>query len=145
MNLVVLTGRMTKDPELKYLPNGGPAVANFTMAVDKDYKKEGEERSADFINCVIWRKSAEVLKQYFSKGMKINIVGKLTVRSYENNEGQKRYITEVVVDRWEFGESKRGGGQGGSSNNNNSGNDGYAAEDVPPETGNEDDCDDIPF
>lgn len=141
MNVVILTGRLTKDPDLRYLPNGGPAVANFTMAVDREYKKDGQP-TADFINCVIWRKAAENLKQYFSKGQKINIVGKIQVRKWQTNEGDNRYTTEVLVDRWEFGESKKGNGGGGGNQ--------YNEDDAPPDygdddAGSEEDGDEIPF
>ena len=140
MNLVVLTGRLARDPELRFLPNDGPAVCNFTIAVDRDYKKENQP-DADFINCVVWRKSAENLKMYFSKGQKINLAGKIQVRKWQNKEGENRYTTEVLVDRWEFGESKRSQNSGGNQ---------YTDNDAPPaedyDGGSEDNAgDDIPF
>lgn len=99
MNKVILIGRLTKDVELKYTPSGS-AVANVTVAVDR-YSKEGD-KSADFINVVVWNKSAENLAQYKGKGDQIAVEGSLQTRSYEAQDGSKRYITEVLASRIEF-------------------------------------------
>ena len=97
LNRIILIGRMTRDPELKY-SGQGTAVANFTLAVNRKFKKE----ETDFINCVIWRQSAEFAANYGSKGRLTMIEGRLQVRSYENNEGKKVYVTEVVADDIKF-------------------------------------------
>ena len=104
MNKVMLIGRLTKDAELRYTQSG-TAVASFTVAVDRQYKK-GEERQADFINCIAWQKTAEFVSQYFKKGSKIALEGRLQVRSYDAQDGHKRWATEVVVEQVEFVDSK---------------------------------------
>jgi single-strand DNA-binding protein len=104
INTVVLTGRMTKDVELRYTPNGN-AVANFTLAVNRKFKSDNQPE-ADFINCVIWNKSAETLANYTGKGSLIGVEGNLQTRSYEN-EGKKVYVTEVYVANFTFLESKK--------------------------------------
>ena len=112
MNKVILIGRLTKDPEVKSTSNQ-TALCNFTIAVDRRFKDANGNRQADFINCVAWRQQASLIGSYFHKGSRIAIVGNLQSRSYEDNQGQKRYVTEVVVDEVEFVDS---------ANNNNSGN-----------------------
>lgn len=102
MNKVMLIGRLTKDPELRYT-QGGTAVASFTIAVDRRFSKEKE---ADFINCVAWQKTAEFISQYFRKGSKIVVEGRLQTRSYDAEDGSRRFVTEVVVEQGEFGDSK---------------------------------------
>lgn len=101
MNLIVLIGRLTRDPELRYTPQG-TAVANFTLAVDR-YKK-GE---ADFIPIVVWQKQAENVAQYVTKGAQVAVEGRLQVRTYEDKEGQKRTIAEVVANSVQFLDSKK--------------------------------------
>ena len=101
LNHVTLQGRITHDPELKTTTNG-TSVCSFALAVDRDFVRPGEERKADFINCVAWRKTAEFITRYFKKGEQIIVEGSIQVRSWEDNEGKKRYITEVVVDRAHF-------------------------------------------
>lgn len=105
MNRAVLIGRITKDVELRYTPNN-VAVIQFTVAVDRRYKAEGQPQ-ADFINCVAWRNTAEFISKYFSKGSRIAIVGSIQTRSWEDNDGNRHYVTEVVVDEAEFCESKK--------------------------------------
>lgn len=114
MNCVVLIGRLTRDPELRYIPNTGTPVANFTLAVDKNLSKEKKqefevrgEPTADFINIVVWNKPAENCANYLSKGLKVAIQGRLQSRSYEANDGTRRYVTEVVAERVEFLEWKQ--------------------------------------
>ena len=108
MNRVVLIGRLTKDVELKYTQSGS-AVANVTVAVDR-YSKEGD-KSADFINVVVWNKSAENLARYKGKGDQIAVEGSLQTRSYEAQDGSKRYVTEVLASRIEFIGNKSDGGK----------------------------------
>lgn len=105
INTVVLTGRMVKDVELRYTPSGN-AVANFTLAVNRKFKSENQPE-ADFINCVIWNKSAETLANHTSKGSLIGVEGNLQTRSYENTEGKMVYVTEVYVANFTFLESKK--------------------------------------
>lgn len=101
MNKVVLVGRLTKDPEVKNTTNQ-VAFCNFSVAVDRKYKDQNGERQADFINCVAWRQQAGFISHYFKKGSFIGIVGTLQSRSFDDNSGQRRYVTEVVVDEVEF-------------------------------------------
>jgi single-strand DNA-binding protein len=106
MNKVILIGRLTKDPEIRYSQSQEPlAIARFTVAVNKRFKREGEP-DADFINCVSFGKAAEFMEKYFKRGMQIGITGRIQVRSYDANDGTKRWVTEVVVEEQEFTESK---------------------------------------
>src|SRR5690625_232295 len=102
MNITVLVGRLTRDPELRYTQNG-TAVANFNLAVDRPFSKEKE---TDFINCVAWRKQAENLAQYMKKGSQIGISGRIQTRNYEDKDGQRVYVTEVVADNIQFLDSR---------------------------------------
>lgn len=106
-NLVVLTGRLTADPELKYTPNNIP-VTSFSIAVSRRYKA-GEETQADFINIVAWRQTAEFVTKYFSKGSMIGIEGSIQTRKYTDKEGKNRTAFEVVANNVQFVESKRDG------------------------------------
>ncbi|MFG6383728.1 MAG: single-stranded DNA-binding protein [Lachnospiraceae bacterium] len=107
MNKVILMGRLTKDPEVRYSQNEqGTAVARYTLAVDRRFKRDNDQQSADFINCVVFGKSAEFAEKYFRKGMKIAITGRIQTGSYTNQEGQKVYTTDIVVEEQEFAESK---------------------------------------
>lgn len=133
INRVVLTGRITKDPELRYTQSG-VAVATFTMAVDRQYRNQAGEREADFINCVIWRKSAENFVNFTHKGSKVGIDGRLQTRNYDNQQGQRVYVTEVVVDTFSLMDSRqdnqgsqRGyqGGQQGYNQGDQQNNNGY--------------------
>lgn len=105
MNRVILVGRLVKDPELKRTPNDIPVV-QFTLAVNRSFSSKNGEKQADFINCVVWRTQAENLAKYMHKGNQIGVEGQLQVRTYEDNGGVKRYITEVVCDQIHFLESK---------------------------------------
>lgn len=106
MNKVILIGRIVKDPELKQTQSGVP-VSSFSVACDRRYHKEGEDRQADFINCVAWRQTAEFINRFFVKGMRIALEGSIQTRSWDDNEGNKRYVTEVIVEHAEFTENKR--------------------------------------
>ena len=116
LNRVVLTGRLTKDPELRYT-NSGTAVATFTLAVDRQFKNQNNEREADFIQCVVWRKSAENFANFTHKGSLVGVDGRVSTRNYENNQGQRVYVTEVTVDNFALLES-RNQSQGNSNQNN---------------------------
>lgn len=104
MNIVILSGRLTKDPDIRYT-NSKKAVATFSLAVDDGKAKDGN-RKTQFLNCVAWEKTAELLDQYFKKGDGLTVNGKLTSRSYEQ-DGKKRYVTEVLVSGIEFPLSKK--------------------------------------
>lgn len=105
MNKVILLGRIVKDPELK-ATTSGTSVCSFTVACDRKYVKQGEERKADFINCVAWQQSAESISKFFRKGQRIALEGRLEVRTWEGNDGKTNYTTEVIVENWEFCQSK---------------------------------------
>lgn len=125
INNLTLVGRLTKDPDLKYTGNG-TAVAAFTLAVNRNFTNQSGEREADFINCVIWRKPAETLANYAKKGVLIGVTGRIQTRSYDNQQGQKVYVTEVIADNFQLLESKKadssqntqGGGVSNSQTNN---------------------------
>ncbi|MNW56447.1 Single-stranded DNA-binding protein ssb [compost metagenome] len=120
LNRVILIGRLTKDPELRYTPNG-TAVAQFTLAVDRPFANQGGEREADFIPIVTWRQLAENCANYLRKGRLTAIEGRVQVRNYENNEGKRVYVTEIVADNVRFLESsKREGRNETTSINSNS-------------------------
>ncbi|HEX7065888.1 MAG TPA: single-stranded DNA-binding protein [Bacillales bacterium] len=106
INRTVLVGRLTKDPELRYTPNG-VAVANFTLACDRPFTNQQGEREADFIRCQVWKKSAESAANYLHKGSLAGVDGRIQTRSYDKDDGQRVFITEVVADRVQFLEPKR--------------------------------------
>jgi single-strand DNA-binding protein len=116
MNKVVLVGRLTKDPEVRYSQgDNANTVANYTVAVDRRFKSKREgEPTADFINCVVWGRDAEFAEKYFTKGMRIAISGRIQTRNYTNKEGIRVYVTEVVVEEHEFAQSKGENMPGGS-------------------------------
>ena len=105
INNVTLVGRLTKDVELKYTPSN-VANVSFTLAVNRTFKNANGEREADFINCVIWRKSAENFANWAKKGALIGITGRIQTRNYENQQGQRVYITEVVAENFQMLESR---------------------------------------
>lgn len=105
INNVTLVGRLTKDVELRYTPSN-VAVGTFTLAVNRAFKNDSGEREADFINCVIWRKGAETLANYAKKGSQIGITGRIQTRNYENQQGQRVYVTEVVAENFTLLDSR---------------------------------------
>lgn len=125
MNRVVLVGRLTKDPELKYTPNGVP-VATFTLAVNRSFTNQQGEREADFINCVVWRRPAENVVNFLQKGSLAGVDGRIQTRSFEGQDGKRVFMTEVVAESVQFLEPKNGsrGNTGGSSQNSSSGQNG---------------------
>lgn len=110
MNKVILMGRLTKDPELRYTNANNTAVCSFTVAVEKRFSRQGEERQADFFPVVAWDKTAEFSSKYFTKGLKVVVVGRLQTRNWDDNEGKKHYVTEVVAEEVHFAESKKSQG-----------------------------------
>lgn len=105
MNKWIGIGRLVADPEIRSTQNGTP-VATYRLAIDRTIKKEGQPE-ADFINCVAWNKNADFVSKYLTKGMKIAVEGRIQTRAYENKDGQKVYVTEILVERHEFCESKK--------------------------------------
>lgn len=118
MNKVFLIGRLARDPELRYTGNNTP-VASFTIAVNRTFSNQAGEREADFINCVIWRKQAENVKNYLSQGSQVAVEGRIQVRSYDDQNGQKRYVTEVIADNVEFLGSKKDNNMSNNLSENN--------------------------
>lgn len=112
MNKWIGMGRLVRDPEVRYSQGANPVVvARYTLAIDRRFKKEGEQE-ADFISCIAFGKAGEFAEKYFKKGMKVAVVGRIQTGSYTNKDGQKVYTTDVVIEEQEFAESK------GSSSNN---------------------------
>jgi len=154
MNKVILMGRLTKDPEIRYSQAAEPVcVAKYTLAVNRRFKREGEP-DADFINCVCFRKTAEFAERFLKRGMQIAVVGAIQVRTFDDNAGQRRWVTEVIVDEAQFTESKaaydarmeKSGGYdgGGSFDNAGSAPPSYEPEGFSAITASIDD-DDLPF
>ena len=128
MNRVVLIGRLTRDPELRYTGNNTP-VASFSLAVNRNFTNQQGEREADFFNITVWRKQAENVKNYLSQGSQVAVEGRLQTRNYEDKDGQKRYVTEVVADNVEF--------LGSKNSSNNSSNGSHNEEPTPYDFGDE--------
>ena len=119
MNKVIIIGRFTRDPEIKYSTGeNATATARFSLAVNRRFKNKEGNYDADFINCVAFGKTAEFIEKYFTKGMAIGITGRIQTGSYTNKEGQKVYTTDVVVEETEFVESKNKGTSDNVANNN---------------------------
>ena len=140
LNKVILMGRFTRDPELRSTPQG-ISTCSFSIAVDRSFVRQGEERKADFINCVAWRQTAEFISKYFTKGSLIAIEGSIQTRSWDDNEGKKRYATEVIVSQAHFAESKRDSQNAPSDNDFGSGDFGSLPDPISP-MGTDDD---LPF
>ena len=111
INKAILMGRLTRDPELRHTGSGTP-VCSFSIAIDNGY---GDNRQTDFINCVAWNKTAEFVEKYFTKGRMIIVVGRISTRTWEGQDGKKNYVTEVVASEVSFGESKRAADDNGYS------------------------------
>ncbi len=113
MNKVILMGRLTRDPEVRYAANSNTAVCRYSLAVDRRFKRDGEPE-ADFFNCTVFGKSAEFAEKYFKKGTKILVTGRIQNDNYTNKEGQKVYSTQIMVEEQEFAESKASGNSSGA-------------------------------
>ena len=127
MNKVVLMGRLTRDPEVRYTSTNNTLVATFSLAVNRRFAKQGEERQADFINVVAWDKTGEFCSKYFKKGQQVGVIGRLQTRNYDDKDGKKVYVTEVVAEETYFADTRRdaesnpfGDGTTGASFNANS-------------------------
>ena len=142
MNKVILIGRLTADPELRYTPSGVP-TCSFRLAVDRPFTSQNGEREADFINIVVWRAQAENVAKYMSKGRQVAVEGRLQDRTYDDQDGRRQWISEVVADRVEFlGSGNNAGGgnyggnnYGGQSQNNYRQNDQFAQPAAPSDNG----------
>ena len=106
MNKVVLLGRLTRDPEVRYTQNNNTMVCSFSLAVNRRFKQEGQP-DADFINIVAWNKTAEFVAKYFTKGQQVAVVGRIQTRNYDDKDGKKVYVTEVVAEEVYFADSKK--------------------------------------
>lgn len=109
MNKVILMGRLTRDPEVRYTQTNNTLVASFSLAVNRRFARQGEERQADFINIVAWSKTGEFCSKYFKKGQQVGIIGRIQTRNWEDENKVKHYITEVVAEEAYFADSKRDG------------------------------------
>ena len=132
MNKVFLIGRLTRDPELRYTGNN-TAVASFTIAVNRTYTNQTGEREADFIPVVVWRRQAESVKNYLSQGSQVAVEGRIQVRNYDDQNGQRRYVTEVIADSVEFIGSRRDNNSSQGTNTNNYNNGQTSAPSTPVE------------
>ena len=120
MNKVILMGRLTRDPEVRYTQgDASTAIARYTIAVDRRFSRNNEEQSADFIGCVAFGRAGEFAEKYFRKGMKVAITGRIQTGSYTNKDGVKIYTTNVVVEEQEFAESKNASGSDGGFSGGN--------------------------
>ncbi|MBQ6477210.1 MAG: single-stranded DNA-binding protein [Bacilli bacterium] len=135
MNRVFLIGRLTKDPELRYTTGNNAAVCNFTIAVDRTFQGQNGEREADFIPVVVWNKQAENVKNYLTKGSQVAVEGRMQVRNYEDQNGQKRYVTEVIANSVEFLGSKNSNNANQSSSSSSEEPTPYDFADEPSEKG----------
>ncbi len=107
MNKVILMGRLTRDPEVRYTQTSNTLVASFSLAVNRRFTREGDTQTADFINIVAWGKTGEFCSKYFKKGQQVAVIGRLQTRTWEDQQGQKRYVTEVIAEETYFADSKR--------------------------------------
>lgn len=117
MNKVILMGRLTRDPEIRYAQNeNSTCIANYTLAVDRRFKRQGDEQTADFIRCVAMGRGGEFAEKYLHQGIKIVVEGRIQTGSYTNKDGQKIFTTDVMVESQEFAESKAASAQNGNQN-----------------------------
>ena len=116
MNKVILMGRLTRDPEVRYTQTNNTLVSSFSLAINRRFARPGEERQADFINIVAWSKLGEFCSKYFKKGQQVGVIGRIQTRTWDDDQGQKHYITEVVAEEAYFADSKRDGTGETSSN-----------------------------
>ena len=122
MNKVILMGRLTRDPEVRYTQTNNTLVASFSLAVNRRFTREGDAQTADFINIVAWGKTGEFCSKYFKKGQQVAIIGRIQTRTWDDENGVKRYVTEVVAEEAYFADSKREQDAGNSTFENTFGN-----------------------
>ena len=109
MNKVILMGRLTRDPEVRYTQTNNTLVASFSLAVNRRFVRQGEERQADFINIVAWSKLGEFCSKYFKKGQQVGIIGRIQTRTWDDDQGTNHYVTEVVAEEAYFADSRKDG------------------------------------
>ncbi len=107
MNKAILMGRLTKDPELRYTSTSNQAVCSFTLAINRRFARQGEERQADFIPVVAWGKTAEFCSKYFQKGQQVAVIGRIQTRTWDDVDGRRHWVTEVIAEEVYFADSKR--------------------------------------
>jgi len=146
LNKAILVGRLTKDPEMRSTA-AGISVCSFTVAIPRKFAKQGEQRQSDFINCVSFNKTADFISRYFTKGNMISIDGSIQTRTWDDNEGKRHWVTEVVVNDAGFVESKKdSASQGGSyAGKSDSFSQDFDAPELPNEFGPDTTDDDLPF
>ncbi len=115
MNKVILMGRLTRDPEVRYTQTNNTLVATFSLAVNRRFVRQGEERQADFINIVAWGKQGEFCSKYFKKGQQVGVIGRIQTRNWDDDKGQRHYVTEVIAEEAYFADSRRGDSEGSAS------------------------------
>lgn len=115
MNKVELIGRLTKDVDVRYTQTTNTLVANFTLAVNRRFTKQGEEKQADFINIIAWGKTGEFCSKYFSKGQQVAVVGRIQTRNWNDEQGQKHYVTEVIAEEVYFAGDKKNSFEGANT------------------------------
>ena len=140
MNKVILMGRLTRDPEVRYTQTNNTLVASFSLAVNRRFVRQGEERQADFINVVAWSKTGEFVSKYFKKGQQVGVIGRLQTRNWDDDQGQKHYITEVVAEETYFADSRRDGMQNDMASSFGAGTDSVDDSEFSVSSG-----DDLPF
>ena len=111
MNKIILMGRLTKDPEVRYTQTSNAMVTSFTLAVNRRFIAQGQERQADFLPIVSWNKTAEFVAKYFKKGQQVAVIGRVETRNYDDKDGKKVYVTEVIAEEVYFADSKKEEGQ----------------------------------
>ncbi len=116
MNKVILMGRLTRDPETRYTQTNNTLVSSFSLAVNRRFVRQGEERQADFINIVAWSKLGEFCSKYFKKGQQVGVIGRIQTRTWDDDQGTKHYVTEVVAEEAYFADSKKDGEASGFEN-----------------------------
>ena len=147
MNKVILMGRLTKDPEVRYTQTSNTLVASFSLAVNRRFVRQGEERQADFFNVVAWGKTGEFCSKYFKKGQQVGIIGRLQTRTWDDDKG-RHYITEVVAEETYFADSRRDGETSGDTFENAFGSTMPGGMDIPAEGASDfevSSTDDLPF
>ena len=115
MNKVILMGRLTRDPETRYTQTNNTVVSSFSLAVNRRFARQGEERQADFVNVVAWSKLGEFCSKYFKKGQQVGVIGRIQTRTWDDEKGTKHYVTEVIAEEAYFADSKREGDAGSAS------------------------------
>ena len=131
MNKVILMGRLTRDPDIRYTQSSNTLVASFSLAVNRRFVKEGEERQADFINIVAWGKTGEFCSKYFSKGQQIGIVGRIQTRTWDDEQGQKHYVTEVIAEEVYFAGDKKNNIESENTTTDNSDFETFSGDSLP--------------